>query len=170
MFGSRRKTADGGETPALKAAKAPPSSASDESSRAATASATAPRAPVSDDVQRRAAVALRRSVAFAQIVTVLMRSPLHKHLALTDLEWLVFPPLLTGQFSVAEVKSKDGKTSLPAAVALWARVSADVDKRLSENLNAPIRLRPDEWRSGEILWLVEAIGDARGWSAGSSSS
>jgi hypothetical protein len=34
-----------------------------------------------------------------------------------------------------------------------------VDKRLSENLTAPIRLRPDEWKSGDILWLVDAIGD-----------
>jgi hemolysin-activating ACP:hemolysin acyltransferase len=90
-----------------------------------------------------------------------MRNPMHKHLALADLEWLVLPPLLTGQFSVAEVKSKDGRTRFPAAIVLWASVSADVDKRLSEGLRSPIRLRPDEWKSGDILWLIEAVGDPR---------
>jgi hemolysin-activating ACP:hemolysin acyltransferase len=160
MFGSKRKSADpAADLPALK-----PASLNSSSGEAVAPNGAAPSAPgiqPTDDAQRRTAIALRRSAAFAQIVTVLMRAPLHKHLALSDLEWLVFPPLLTGQFSVAEVKSKDGKTRFPAAVVLWASVSADVDKRLSENLNAPIRLRPDEWRSGEILWLVEAIGDAR---------
>jgi hemolysin-activating ACP:hemolysin acyltransferase len=46
-------------------------------------------------------------------------------------------------------------------MALWASVSPEVDKRLSENLNTPVRLRPDEWKSGDIMWLVEAVGDAR---------
>jgi cytolysin-activating lysine-acyltransferase len=116
---------------------------------------------LSEDVRRRTAIALRRSAALAQIITVLMRSPQHRHLALADLEWLVFPPLLTGQFSVAQLNSKDGKRSVPAAVVLWASVSPEVDKRLSQNLSSPVRLRPDEWKSGEQLWLIEAAGDAR---------
>lgn len=49
----------------------------------------------------------------------------------------------------------------PVAAAFWAQVSADVDRKLSENLAGPIRLRPDEWRSGEILWLIDAVGDSR---------
>ena len=50
---------------------------------------------------------------------------------------------------------------MPAAIVLWASVSAAVDKKLSENVNAPIKLRPDEWKSGDILWLIEGIGDGR---------
>lgn len=115
---------------------------------------------VSDEAKRRAAISLRLSATFVQIVTVLMRSPVHKHLSLADLEWLVFPPLMTGQFAVAEAKQKEGG-SVPAAVVLWASVSSEVDKKLSENLQAPIKLRPDEWKSGNHLWLVEAVGDAR---------
>jgi hemolysin-activating ACP:hemolysin acyltransferase len=90
-----------------------------------------------------------------------MRSPHHKHYTLADLEWLVLPPLLTGQFSVAEAGPKAGGLRFPVAVALWASVSPELDKRLSENLTAPIRLRPDEWKSGDALWLVDAIGDGR---------
>ena len=117
--------------------------------------------PNSDDARRRAAIAVRQSLAFAQIVSVLMRSPHYKHYTLADMEWLVLPPLLTGQFSVAEAGAREGGPRFPAAVALWASVSVEVDKRLSESLAAPIRLRPDEWRSGEILWLVDAVGDGR---------
>ena len=53
-----------------------------------------------------------------------------------------------------------GKSAgVPGAVALWALVSPDVDKRLTESAGAAIRLRPDEWRSGDILWLIDVIGD-----------
>jgi len=115
----------------------------------------------SEEARRRAAAAVRHSLAFAQIVSILMHSPRYRHYTLGDLEWLVLPPLLTGQCSVAEAKSKENGVSVPVAVALWASVSAEVDSRLSENLTTPIRLRPDEWRSGDILWLIDAVGDRR---------
>ena len=50
---------------------------------------------------------------------------------------------------------------VPVAVALWASVSAEVDRRLSTDLAPPMRLRPDEWRSGDTLWLIEVIGDPK---------
>jgi len=115
----------------------------------------------SEEARRRAAAAVRHSLAFAQIVSILMHSPRYRHYTLGDLEWLVLPPLLTGQCSVAEAKSKENGASVPVAVALWASVSPEVDRRLAENLNTPIRLRPDEWRSGDILWLIDAVGDRR---------
>jgi cytolysin-activating lysine-acyltransferase len=44
---------------------------------------------------------------------------------------------------------------------LWASVSDEVDRRLSANPEAPIRLAPQEWKSGDNLWLVEAAGSPR---------
>jgi hemolysin-activating ACP:hemolysin acyltransferase len=117
--------------------------------------------PQSPEETRRASAAARQATAFAQIVALLMRSPAHKHHTLADLEWLVFPPLLSGQFAVAEARNKDGQAVGPAAALLWASVSPEVDRRLSANLNAPIRLSASEWKSGDILWLVDAVGDAR---------
>jgi hemolysin-activating ACP:hemolysin acyltransferase len=128
---------------------------------AAASEGAAAGGPASEEARRRAAAAVRHSLAFAQIVSILMHSPRYRHYTLGDLEWLVLPPLLTGQCSVAEAKSKENGASVPVAVALWASVSADVDRRLTENLNTPIRLRPDEWRSGDILWLIDAVGDRR---------
>jgi hemolysin-activating ACP:hemolysin acyltransferase len=43
---------------------------------------------------------------------------------------------------------------------LWALVSEDVDKRLSD-LSAPVRLMPAEWRSGDIPWIILASGDMK---------
>jgi cytolysin-activating lysine-acyltransferase len=138
-------------------APASPSSAGTAAPQAGDAASGA----ASEEARRRAAAAVRHSLAFAQIVSILMHSPRYRHYTLGDLEWLVLPPLLTGQCSVAEAKSKENGTSIPVAVALWASVSAEVDRRLAENLNTPIRLRPDEWRSGDILWLIDAVGDRR---------
>ncbi len=138
-----------------------PAVAVEPAGQAAQASSDAAGGPGSEEARRRAAAAVRHSLAFAQIVSILMHSPRYRHYTLGDLEWLVLPPLLTGQCSVAEAKSKDNGASVPVAVALWASVSPEVDRRLSENLNTPIRLRPDEWRSGEILWLIDAVGDRR---------
>src|SRR5437899_6030120 len=58
------------------------------------------------EAQRLAVSAIRQSVAFAQIVTVLMRSPRYRHYALGDLEWLVVPALATGQWRVVRAQSK----------------------------------------------------------------
>ena len=62
---------------------------------------------------------------------------------------------------VVNAKPQQEGPEIPVALALWASVSPEVDKRLSESLNAPIRLRPDEWKSGKTLWLVEVVGDPR---------
>ena len=169
FFGSKKGTANG-KTAAPESATAEPTkqkpadaipdvkpapTAARREPAAALSAGASGRPPMTEEARTRAAIALHLSAAFAQIVTVLLRSPQHKHLALTDLEWLVFPPLTTGQFAVANVQAKEGGASMPAAIVLWASVSPEVDKKLSENLVGPMRLRPDEWKSGETLWRSE---------------
>jgi cytolysin-activating lysine-acyltransferase len=97
-------------------------------------------------------------LAVGQIVAVLMQSPQHKHYSLADLEWLVLPAVRSGQFRIAQAQQSGA--AAPVGVALWATVSAEVDRRLSD-LSVPGRLRPDEWRSGDIPWLMELVCDAR---------
>jgi hemolysin-activating ACP:hemolysin acyltransferase len=140
---------------------APPGAAPAAPEAVAAGRPAADGAPSQEETQRRAVSAIRQSLAFTQIVTVLMRSPRYRHYSLGDLEWLVIPPLATGQYSVAEVKPKHDRVQVPVGVALWASVSAEVDKKLSENLQTAIRLRPDEWKSGDILWLIDVVGDSR---------
>ena len=170
LFRSKGKTEVDGSAPAA------PSAGNDETVEEASAIPDGAVSPKSEDAgggppvggtastkesQRVAVSAIRQSVDFAQILSVLMRSPRYRHYTLGDLEWLVVPALATGQWRVVGAQSKQNGVSFPVAVALWARVSTEVDKKLSENLHVPIRLRPDEWKSGDILWLVDAVGDSR---------
>ena len=110
---------------------------------------------------------LRLAQSFAQVVAVLMRDPVFRKLPLGELEWLALPPLMAGQFRLAHLQTQQpgGETQggmlVPIAVALWARVSPAIDKALSENLDKPARLRPNEWASGDHLWLMAAAGDPR---------
>jgi cytolysin-activating lysine-acyltransferase len=83
-----------------------------------------------------------------EIVWLMTQSPIHKQLFLSDLEWFCMPAILLEQFRVFY-----GPQS-PAAVALWASVSDDTQARLQAG---GYKLRPDEWRNGENLWLIELI-------------
>lgn len=121
----------------------------------------------------------RFAQSFAQIVAVLMRDPNFRNMRLADLQWLVLPPVMAGQFRLAQVpmpqdtkgqeagkapqgaKAQEGGILVPIAVALWARVSPDIDKGLSESLDKEVRLRPNQWASGNIVWLTAVAGDPR---------
>jgi cytolysin-activating lysine-acyltransferase len=86
--------------------------------------------------------------AFGEVVTLLMQSPGHRHLFLADLEWLIGPAFGLRQMCLFQ----DGKQ--PVGLALWAKVSEEVEKRLLSGMQ---RLRPEDWSSGDRLWLVELI-------------
>lgn len=135
-----------------------------------TSSDAIPQSPQSNETEKVAASssvastsqqtsAIRRvDVAPGQIVTILMRSPQHKPRPLADLEWLVLPAVISGQYRI--VQAQQSGVPVPVGVALWASVSTAVDQRLSD-LSAPLRVNPDEWRSGDIPWLVELVADPK---------
>jgi hemolysin-activating ACP:hemolysin acyltransferase len=148
-------------------------------------SAASPAAsPVAPRVRPREARQARFARSFAQVVAVLMRDPNFRTMPLADLEWLVLPAVMSGQFRVAEApaslgpdkatdkardkgpdkapdKAKTGGVLVPVAVALWARVSGEIDKALAGSLDRPVRLKPHQWASGEHVWLVAVAGDRR---------
>lgn len=87
-----------------------------------------------------------------EVVWVYSQSPTHKHFATVDrggdLEWMMMPALALEQYRVF----RGDKT--PLGVALWAYLSDDAEKKLDAGTG---RLRPDEWKSGDNLWLVDMI-------------
>jgi cytolysin-activating lysine-acyltransferase len=109
--------------------------------------------------------------SFANIVAVLMRDPAFRNTRLAELESLVLPPVMAGQFRLGQsaeptsARAAGAKQQpslvVPVAVALWACVSPAVDMRLSEGLDKPPSLRPTEWASGDIIWMVAIAGDQR---------
>ena len=57
-------------------------------------------------------------------------------------------PILLQQFRLFYAKDR------PIGVALWAYVSDEVQERLAQGST---RLAPNDWKSGDNLWLVELI-------------
>jgi cytolysin-activating lysine-acyltransferase len=143
-----------------------------EKPAAATAAAKAGAAPAAKAggpaMSPRNARQARMAQSFSQVVAVLMRDQNFRNMRLADLEWLVIPPVMSGQFRVAHAAPRTADKPpqqpagfVPVAVALWARVSPQIDKALSEGLDKPVWLRPNQWASGDILWLMAIAGDRR---------
>lgn len=109
--------------------------------------------------------------ALGQIVWLLSQSPIHRELKIKDLEWSFMPAVLYEQFRVfrfgplpgsenldpsAFAKlglTKEGLEQMPLGVAIWAKLSEEAEAKL-ENAQ---RLAPEDWRSGDRVWLVELI-------------
>lgn len=88
------------------------------------------------------------AAALGEITWLLSQSPNHRHaLFCADIEWLVMPALMHGQYRMFYTKGR------PVGVALWAFVSETVEQRLA----AGGRIGTEDWRSGDRLWLVEII-------------
>ncbi len=110
--------------------------------------------------------------ALGDIVQVLTLTEGLNAFALKDLEWLVMPGLQTGQFAIAhgdprsraDIETAGGQqVTIPVAIVLWALVAPEVDARLQSLQDADpvaevVRLAPDEWRSGQIPWILVAAG------------
>ncbi len=114
-----------------------------------------------DPKQVTAAMSKLVSASIGDIAVILSRSPGHKFFSLADIEWMVLPPVLAGQYYVAEAQDETTGARAPVACVTWAKVSDDVDQRLTTHAGQPIRLRPEEWTGGEHHWLIDLVGEPR---------
>jgi len=82
------------------------------------------------------------------VAWLMMHDEKRRYAFLSDLEWMVIPPVINRQFRLFR---QDGK---PFGYAAWAKVSGEVDKELREGR---IKLQPGDWTSGEINWLIDFV-------------
>jgi len=105
----------------------------------------------------------RLHATMAQVVMAMMTTPRYKHCSLVDLEHLVIDPLRRDRIAVATAASKAAAApglneGQVVGVAIWAKVSPEVDAKIREQIKAavfPIRLKPEDWASGDIVWLLD---------------
>lgn len=83
------------------------------------------------------------------IALLAARSQTHKYLFMSDLEWLVLPPVSQKQFTLFRSKKNE-----PIAFVSWAKISADVEKRL---LSGQTKLQPQDWNSGDKTYIMDVI-------------
>lgn len=87
-----------------------------------------------------------------EMTWLLTQSPLHKALAIGDLEWLVMPALIHQQFYMF----RDGQQ--PVGLALWAKCGPGAVSKLEKGIIEPEnRLTLEEWTDGDQIWLVDLI-------------
>jgi cytolysin-activating lysine-acyltransferase len=96
-----------------------------------------------------------------EVVWLLGRSDAHKHLFLTDLDWLVLPPVQLRQFRIWQNDNK------PVAFASWAYLTEEAGERFANGarIGRMGQNAPGTRKSGEQLWLigfVAAVGRADG--------
>jgi cytolysin-activating lysine-acyltransferase len=89
---------------------------------------------------------------------------------LGDLTQRVAEPLIRDRIAIARpTKEEPGMLTDIAGFAIWASVSEEVDAKIRDQIKAgtfPIRLKPEDWQSGSINWLLDgeahaAIGSRR---------
>ncbi|MEJ0060774.1 MAG: toxin-activating lysine-acyltransferase [Terricaulis sp.] len=90
---------------------------------------------------------------FGEITWVLSQSRYHKHFSLGDLEWLVMPAILATQFRVFHAGVA------PVGFGIWAYLSPEIEARVQAQVESGVgaRLRPEDWKSGDRLWLIELV-------------
>ena len=125
----------------------------------------------SDFLRRGPAPGEARTVAEAlgQIVWILSQSALHRELKIKALENTFMPAVLFEQFRIFRFgplpglddpkalapvgMTKEQIEQTPLGVAIWAKLSEEAETRLEKG--EP--LKPEDWRSGDRVWLLELI-------------
>lgn len=113
----------------------------------------------------------RVQLSLGQAVLAMMNLPRYKGQSLGDLGHLVIEPLLRDRLAIAAARKKDGEEvaspggdSATVGIAIWATVSDEVDGKIREQIKGgafPTRLAPDDWTSGETIWLLDLIAPSR---------
>ena len=134
-----------------------PESAADEASSEANVNPQMDPAIISKIAALRAHV--RES--FGKAVMAMMMLPRYRNQTLGDLQHLVLEPLIRDRIAIAYPGNAE-KSELAdiSGMAIWASVSEEVDARIREQISAgsfPLRLKPEDWTSGDINWLLDVI-------------
>jgi cytolysin-activating lysine-acyltransferase len=105
--------------------------------------------------------------AVGQVALAMIGVPRYRHSSIAGLQQLVLEPLIRDRIAIASTKGKDEADltggSL-AGIATWASVSDEVDGKIREQIKAgvfPVRLKPDDWASGDKVWLFDVIAPSR---------
>lgn len=87
------------------------------------------------------------------IVYLMMRSSFHRHLFLSDLEWLLIPPVRLKQMRIFR------NEQMPLAYISWAYLTEEAEQRL---LTAGVRISPRDWNAGDRIWIIDNISIVEG--------
>jgi cytolysin-activating lysine-acyltransferase len=112
-------------------------------------------------IQKIAAVRAQVRESFGKTVMAMMMLPRYRNQTLGDLQHLVLEPLIRDRIAIAYPgKTENDQLADISGLAIWASVSEEVDERIREQIRAgvfPVRLKAEDWASGDINWLLDVI-------------
>lgn len=99
------------------------------------------------------------------VVMAIMNLARYRHQSLGDPTQMVLEPLIRDRIAIARpAKEEPGMLTDIAGFAIWASVSEEVDLKIRDQIKAgtfPIRLKPEDWQSGQVNWLLDVIAPDR---------
>jgi len=105
--------------------------------------------------QKQASGASAASAILGEMVWLYSMSDLHRDWTISSIHQWVLPAIQHQHFRVYRKGAK------PVALITWAWLSAEIETAYVRN---PSSLRPQDWKSGDRLWLLDLIapfGDTR---------
>ena len=96
----------------------------------------------------------RLTQSFGELTMAIMQTARYKHQSIADLQKLFLEPMLRNRVAVARKEDKI------VGFAVWASVSDEVHHGIREQIALqafPVQLRPQDWTSGPIRWLLDVI-------------
>ena len=139
-----------------------------------TAEAETEAAPAAAGVEAEAAQQLDPEIArkiaqvrsqvresFGKVVMAMMMLPRYRNQTVADLQHLVLEPLIRDRVAIAYPGgTEDDALADITGLAIWASVSEEADSRIREQIRSgtfPLRLKAEDWTSGDINWLIDVI-------------
>ncbi|MFG5379713.1 toxin-activating lysine-acyltransferase [Yoonia sp. R2-816] len=99
--------------------------------------------------------------SFGKIAMAMMALPRYRSQTIGDLQHMVLEPLIRDRIAIAYPGNEErGPLTDLSGVAIWASVSEEVDAKIRDQIKGgvfPVRLKADEWQSGDINWLLDVI-------------
>ena len=98
---------------------------------------------------------------FGQVAMAMMAIPRYKHQSVADLSSILLDPLIRDRVAIASSPADEtNPQGNLSGIAIWASVSEEVDAKIREQIKSgtfPIKLKADDWNSGDINWLLDII-------------
>lgn len=91
---------------------------------------------------------VKRLPAMGPVVMLYLQSAHRRFQFIADLEWLLLPPLVSGQCKLYM------KKEYPVSYVSWAFLNEEAEGHLLRNGG---KLRPDDWKSGDRLWIIDMV-------------
>ena len=112
-------------------------------------------------IEKIAAVRTKVHETFGKVALAMMAVPRYRHQSVADLNHILLEPLIRDKIAIASAAPKEGTgVEMLSGIAIWASVSEEVDAKIREQIKAgvfPVRLKPEDWTSGQISWLLDVI-------------